>query len=199
MYCSATGVKRRGGPGGLNKVCGVSPELQAIVGEATMPRTQIVKELWAYIRKNNLQDPDNKRNIICNDELRVVFGTDIIDMFKMNKLLARHIITLDTKNGGSNSKKQKSTNVDAGTMPDADQCLVVISDKLANVIGTEDREMIQDDVLKHIWNYIKANQLEDSTNASILCDSKLQELFGSESVPASGLIKMLAHHFIKKS
>ncbi|OAY69114.1 Upstream activation factor subunit spp27, partial [Ananas comosus] len=158
----ATGVKRRGGPGGLNKVCGVSPELQAIVGEATMPRTQIVKELWAYIRKNNLQDPDNKRNIICNDELRVVFGTDIIDMFKMNKLLARHIITLDTKNGGSNSKKQKSTNVDAGTMPDADQCLVVISDKLANVIGTEDREMIQDDVLKHIWNYIKANQLEVS-------------------------------------
>lgn len=47
-------------------------------------------------------------------------------------------------------------------MPDADQCLVVISDKLANVIGTEDREMIQDDVLKHIWNYIKANQLEVS-------------------------------------
>lgn len=41
MYCSATGVKRRGGPGGLNKVCGVSPELQAIVGEATMPRTQV--------------------------------------------------------------------------------------------------------------------------------------------------------------
>ena len=56
---------------------------------------QIVKQLWAYIRKNNLQDPNNKRKIICNDELRVVFETDCTDMFKMNKLLAKHIIPLE--------------------------------------------------------------------------------------------------------
>ena len=56
---------------------------------------QIVKQLWAYIRQNNLQDPDDKRKIICNDELRVVFGTDTTDMFKMNKLLAKHITPLD--------------------------------------------------------------------------------------------------------
>lgn len=56
---------------------------------------QIVKQLWAYIRKNNLQDPNNKRKIICNDELRLVFETDCTDMFKMNKLLAKHIIALE--------------------------------------------------------------------------------------------------------
>lgn len=56
---------------------------------------QIVKQLWAYIRKNNLQDPNNKRKIICNDELRLVFETDCTDMFKMNKLLSKHIITLN--------------------------------------------------------------------------------------------------------
>ena len=56
---------------------------------------QIVKQLWAYIRQNNLQDPNNKRKIICNDELRRVFETDSTDMFKMNKLLAKHIIPLD--------------------------------------------------------------------------------------------------------
>ena len=56
---------------------------------------QIVKQLWAYIRQNSLQDPDDKRKIICNDELRVVFGTDTTDMFKMNKLLAKHITPLD--------------------------------------------------------------------------------------------------------
>lgn len=126
------GTKRRGGPGGLNKVCGVSPELQAIVGEPALPRTevciprqeawrffriisctilllsslyrmhkqllasiQIVKQLWAYIRKHNLQDPGNKRKIICDDALRVVFETDCTDMFKMNKLLAKHILPLD--------------------------------------------------------------------------------------------------------
>lgn len=56
---------------------------------------QIVKQLWAYIRKNNLQDPNNKRKIICNEELRLVFETDCTDMFKMNKLLAKHIIPLE--------------------------------------------------------------------------------------------------------
>uniref|UniRef100_A0A0A9CZ39 DM2 domain-containing protein n=1 Tax=Arundo donax TaxID=35708 RepID=A0A0A9CZ39_ARUDO len=87
--------RKRGGPGGLNKVCAISPELQTIVGETAMSRTQIVKQLWAYIRQNNLQDPDDKRKIICNDELRVVFGIDTTDMFKMNKLLAKHITPLD--------------------------------------------------------------------------------------------------------
>lgn len=58
---------------------------------------QIVKQLWAYIRKNNLQDPSNKRKIICDDALRVVFETDCTDMFKMNKLLSKHIITLGPK------------------------------------------------------------------------------------------------------
>jgi chromatin remodeling complex protein RSC6 len=57
---------------------------------------QIVKQLWAYIRKNNLQDPNNKRKIICNDELRLVFETDSTDMFKMNKLLSKHIRPLET-------------------------------------------------------------------------------------------------------
>ncbi|KAJ6852572.1 uncharacterized protein M6B38_254260 [Iris pallida] len=51
-------AKRRGGPGGLSKICGVSPELQVIVGEPAMPRTQIVKQLWAYIRKK--QSPRSK-------------------------------------------------------------------------------------------------------------------------------------------
>lgn len=56
---------------------------------------QIVKQLWAYIRKHNLQDPGNKRKIICDDALRLVFETDCTDMFKMNKLLAKHILPLD--------------------------------------------------------------------------------------------------------
>lgn len=68
-------------------VCECSPENQCGL--------QIVKQLWAYIRKNNLQDPNNKRKIICNDELRLVFETDCTDMFKMNKLLAKHIIALE--------------------------------------------------------------------------------------------------------
>ncbi|XP_026662132.2 formin-like protein 18 isoform X2 [Phoenix dactylifera] len=157
------GVKRRGGPGGLSKVCGVSPQLQAIVGEPTMARTQIVKQLWAYIRKNNLQDPNNKRKIICNDELRLVFETDCTDMFKMNKLLAKHIIPLEsTRDPGPESKKLKATatEVVSATEPDVDQYPVVISDALANFFGTGEREMLQSEALRRIWDYIKNNRLE---------------------------------------
>ncbi|KAF8660336.1 hypothetical protein HU200_057915 [Digitaria exilis] len=185
--------RKRGGPGGLNKVCAISPELQTIVGETAMSRTQIVKQLWAYIRQNNLQDPDDKRKIICNDELRVVFGTDTTDMFKMNKLLAKHITPLDPKD---DVKRMKAPTATPQPAPPINQPSVVISDALAKFIGT-DGTFPQDDALKYLWDYIKANQLEDVINGSILCDSKLQELFGCESIPMSGLSEMLSHHFKK--
>ncbi|XP_027172307.1 protein TRI1, partial [Coffea eugenioides] len=202
LICSASsGKKRRGGPGGLNKLCGVSPELQAVVGQATMPRTEIVKQLWAYIRKNNLQDPNNKRKIICNDELRVVFETDCTDMFKMNKLLAKHIIPLEpTKQTAQNAKKAKieveSGSESANTVP-----VVVISEALANFFGTDEREMSQAEVLRQVWEYIKVNQLEDPLNSmAIMCDAKLQELFGCQSISALGIPEMLARlHLLKKS
>ncbi|CAL5029459.1 unnamed protein product [Urochloa decumbens] len=190
--------RKRGGPGGLNKVCAISPELQTIVGETAMSRTQIVKQLWAYIRQNNLQDPDDKRKIICNDELRVVFGTDATDMFKMNKLLAKHITPLDPKDQIRDVKRMKAPTVSLQPGPPINQPSVVISDALAKFIGT-DGTFPQEDALKYLWDYIKANQLEDCINGSILCDSKLQELFGCESIPMSALSEMLGHHFIKKT
>ncbi|KAG8043838.1 hypothetical protein GUJ93_ZPchr0458g22827 [Zizania palustris] len=152
--------RKRGGPGGLNKVCAISPELQTIVGETAMSRTQIVKQLWHYIRENNLQDPDDKRKIICNDELRVLFGTDTTDMFKMNKLLAKHITPLDPKDQIRDVKKFKPSNVSSQPMPPINQPSVMISAALAKFIGTESA-VPQDDALKYLWDYIKANQLED--------------------------------------
>ncbi|XP_028758503.1 uncharacterized protein LOC114717516 [Neltuma alba] len=195
-----TKAKRRGGPGGLNKLCGVSPELQVIVGQPALPRTEIVKQLWAYIRKNNLQDPSNKRKIICNDELRVVFETDCTDMFKMNKLLAKHIIPLEpTKQP---VRKKQKADVEPGTQSAESASLsVIISDTLANFFGTTGREMLQSEVLRRIWEYIKVNQLEDPLNPmTILCDAKLREIFGCESIPALGIPEVLGrHHIFRRS
>lgn len=194
--------KRRGGPGGLSKVCGVSPELQVIVGQPTMARTEIVKQLWAYIRKNNLQDPNNKRKIICNDELRLVFETDSTDMFKMNKLLAKHIIALEpAKEPGSDSKRLKRSDKEVGVSLEtqASQYPVVISDALAEFFGMGEREILQSEALKRVWDYIKAKHLEDSMNSMILCDTKLQQLFGCESLFASDVSEMLAQHLFKQS
>ncbi|KAJ6749456.1 hypothetical protein OIU85_000129 [Salix viminalis] len=160
------GSKRRGGPGGLNKVCGVSPELQAVVGEPALPRTEIVKQLWHYIRKNNLQDPSNKRKIICDDALRVVFETDCTDMFKMNKLLAKHIIPLQPSKESGQAKRAK---VDAETPTENKEPaapLVVISEGLAEFLGATEREMTQTEALRRVWEYIKLKQLEDPRGVS---------------------------------
>jgi len=56
-----------------------------------MPRTQIVKNLWVYIKKHNLQDPKNKRIIICDAKLRKVMGKSSISMFEMVKALSNHL------------------------------------------------------------------------------------------------------------
>ncbi|CAA7407207.1 unnamed protein product [Spirodela intermedia] len=194
-------AKRRRGPGGLTKLCGVSPVLQNIVGGSTLPRTEIVKQLWAYIRKNNLQDPNNKRKIICNDELRVVFETDCTDIFMMNKLLAKHITPLEpSKEPAASKKKAKTTELPSAAEGVDEKSPVVISDELAKFFGTGEREMPQSEALKRIWDYIKIYKLKDPTNSKMIrCDAKLQQLLGCESLPAQGVFEMLSRHLLKQS
>ncbi len=70
----------------------VSDELAAVVGKGPLPRSEVVKKLWAYIKKNKLQDPKAKRNIVADDKLKVVFGgKKVVDMFEMTKLVSKHL------------------------------------------------------------------------------------------------------------
>ena len=69
-----------------------SPELAAVVGSSALPRTEVVSKVWEYIKANNLQNPENKREILADDKLRAVFeGKDKVSMFEMNKHFARHL------------------------------------------------------------------------------------------------------------
>ena len=66
--------------------------LANVVGNSPMPRTEVVKKLWAYIKKNNLQDPKNKRNIVADEKLKPLFdGKDVVNMFEMTKLISKHM------------------------------------------------------------------------------------------------------------
>ena len=70
----------------------VSDELAAVVGQGPMPRSEVVKALWVYIKKHNLQDPQNKRNINADEKLRKVFdGKQTVNMFEMTKLVSKHL------------------------------------------------------------------------------------------------------------
>lgn len=68
-----------------------SAELAAVVGSTPLARSEVVKKLWDYIKANNLQNPENKREIISDDKLKPVFGKDKVTMFEMNKLIAGHL------------------------------------------------------------------------------------------------------------
>ncbi len=66
--------------------------LAAVVGSKPLPRTEVVKKLWEYIKKNNLQDAKNKRNINADDKLKEVFnGKKQVNMFEMTKLVSGHL------------------------------------------------------------------------------------------------------------
>jgi chromatin remodeling complex protein RSC6 len=70
----------------------ISDDLAAVVGSGPLPRTEIIKKLWVYIKKNHCQDTKNKRNIIPDEKLAKVFGSkNPIDMFQMTKKVSKHI------------------------------------------------------------------------------------------------------------
>ena len=70
----------------------ISAELSAVVGKGPFPRSEVVKKLWAYIKKHDLQDPKNKRNINADPALLAVFGgKKVVNMFEMTKLVSKHL------------------------------------------------------------------------------------------------------------
>lgn len=75
----------------LQKPLTPSPELAEIVGKDMLPRGQVVSKVWEYIRKHDLQNPKDKREILADDKLKKVFGRDKCTMFEMNKYLAQHL------------------------------------------------------------------------------------------------------------
>lgn len=68
-----------------------SDKLAAVVGSSALPRTEVVKKLWTYIKKHGLQDSKNRRNINADDKLKAVFGKNTVNMFEMTKLVSKHL------------------------------------------------------------------------------------------------------------
>jgi chromatin remodeling complex protein RSC6 len=69
-----------------------SAALSEVVGSKPIPRTEVTKKLWAYIKKNKLQDAKNRRNIKADDALKKVFGGKaVVNMFEMTKLVNKHL------------------------------------------------------------------------------------------------------------
>ena len=74
------------------KPLSLSPALAEVIGSKPMPRTEVVKQIWNYIKKHNLQDKKNRRMINADAKLKVVFGGKAqISMFELAKVLSKHV------------------------------------------------------------------------------------------------------------
>ena len=76
----------------LMKPLNLSADLETVVGKGPMPRSEVVKKLWVYIKEHNLQDEKDKRNINADENLKKVFdGKAQVNMFEMTKLVSAHL------------------------------------------------------------------------------------------------------------
>lgn len=81
----------KGKTDGAHRTVTPSNELAAVVGKNPLKRTEVVSKMWDYIKKNNLQNPANKREILADGNLEKVFGTKKVTMFEMNKHISKHL------------------------------------------------------------------------------------------------------------
>ena len=85
-------AKKRKPNAAFMKPMSTSSTLAAVIGSGAMPRTEVTKKLWAYIKRNGLQDKTNRRMINADDKLRAVFGGKAqVSMFEMTKLVNKHL------------------------------------------------------------------------------------------------------------
>nr|GMC81053.1 upstream activation factor subunit spp27-like isoform X2 [Ipomoea batatas]GME11032.1 upstream activation factor subunit spp27-like isoform X2 [Ipomoea batatas] len=210
--------KKRGK--GFNKPCALSPQLQVLVQEPELARTEVVKRIWAYIRENNLQDPKNKKRIICDETLLGIFRVKTIDMFRMNQTLSKHIWPIEKEDVTPVKSPPKERQRKKGRDEDSDSDFepkqevkrqkglkgggtgflapLQLSDSLVKFFGTGENALSRGDVVKRMWKYIKENELQDPSNKRrVICDDKLRELLEVDSFEGFTMTKLLTAHFIK--
>ncbi|KAK9799349.1 hypothetical protein WJX73_009060 [Symbiochloris irregularis] len=210
--------KRRGGGGGFGRTH-LSEDMQEFLGEESLPRTQIVKRLWAYIKENNLQNPKDKRKIVLDDKLSKLFKPPLT-MFTINKQLGRHCKTHDgsadddeDEDGDSapakkrqvsastatvSRKKPKKESGEEGGKRKANSGFakkLPLSESMAEWYGQP--EAARSDLVGYFWKYVKENQLQDPANKQmIIADDKLFNLFGERKFAGFGVAKFLKPHFV---
>eukprot|EP00878_Enallax_costatus_P013826 GHUV01014461.1.p1 GENE.GHUV01014461.1~~GHUV01014461.1.p1 ORF type:complete len:188 (+),score=69.96 GHUV01014461.1:577-1140(+) len=187
-----------------------------------MPRPQVVKAIWAYIRQNNLQDPSDKRKIIVDEKLSK-FLTHPVGIFSMNKQLSNHCFkqstVIDSSAAASDeepkqrpAKKPKATSSTSSSKAAANGKSkgddekprtasgfakpLRLSDELAAATG--ETEMSRGAVQKWLFEYAKKNDLLDPSNKQfVLSDETLKNLTGETRFKAFGSQKLFSKHFVK--
>lgn len=197
--------------GGLTAVKDLSPELAAFLGMGNrLARTEVVKALWVYIKKHNLQNPEDKREILLDDKMKELFSVDKLTMFTLNKYVGAHIhpfkpvnlneLSENSKKKKENARKRKAAKIN-GTVKrrkPMNQPSWRLSDDLVAVV--EKNILTRPQVTKALWAYIKSNDLQNPEDKrEIMCNDILQKIMGgNEKVTMFSMNKHITKHLIEK-
>lgn len=198
--------KKKATGGGLSAVKEISQELATFLGSGRqLARTAIVKAMWTYIKENNLQNPSDKREILLDDKMKIVFGVDTFTMFSMNKYIGAHVepykpVDLTTS---SSSKKRKAAKSPAKEKGGAKkkagmQAPYRLSDELMAVVGK--RVLPRPQVTQALWAYIRENNLQNPQDKrEIMCDDQLSRVMGGQQkVTMFSMNKYITPHMLEK-
>jgi upstream activation factor subunit UAF30 len=200
-----------GGSGRRQPSCTLSPELQAFLGGGveTMPRTQVVKAIWDYIKAHDLQDPACRRNILPDAKLGTIL-TAPVTMFSMNKQLSKHVKTIPGSGGGGGggggasrlrarapaTRRRGSAGGGGGKARGGFAVPCKLSPEMAEVVGRD--TMTRSDLTKWFWNYFRTKDLMDPDNKRyVVADDRLKKLFGEDRFLAFGIQRLVSKHVIK--
>lgn len=211
-----SGEEKAKGKGGLAAVKKLSPELARFLGKGPeLSRTDVVKAMWNYIKSNNLQNPQDKREILLDDTLKAIFAVESFTMFTMNKYIGAHIepfipVRFDTedekeaKRAAKAAKKAAEKKAGKGKgkakvkRKSGTQWPYRLSAEMTAVCGTDILPRPQ--VTQHIWKYIRANNLQDPNDKrKIFCDEKMKKIMaGQDTVNMFTMAKFVTPHMLEK-
>jgi upstream activation factor subunit UAF30 len=213
--------KKRGG-GGLSAEREISAELRDFLGakKTKVARTEIVKALWVHIRENNLQNPEDRREIILDDKMKRVFGVDRFSMFHMAKYVGAHVdpfkpvdLTPKPKDPNKVKKKRKSKGDDGKDTkkkkrkreggekrkpPASFTAPYRLSQELIDVVGEDCLSRPQ--VTSKLWEYIKARDMQfPQDKRTIICDDKFKLIMdGNDRVTMFQMNKFVSPHLLQR-
>ena len=159
------GKKKSGGGGGFGKTL-VKEPLASVVGGTEMPRSEVIRLVWAHIKEKDLQDPSDRRKLrVSRDPMLSKFLSEPCTMFSINKQLAPYLEQIQ----GEKKERKKTGGVGLKTP-------VALSAGLAQVLGQP--YLSRSEVVKGLWAYIREHDLQDPKDRrNIILDDSLGKLF----------------------
>lgn len=184
------------------------------VEDKAQSRGEILKSIAVYVKENNLQDPSDRRKFQCDDKLKAVLGVDQCTLIKISKFIQPHLLKpldlggdyvqqaieyeqdyLKRKSDEKKEKKKIDSNA-AKRKRTVHFKPVLLSDELAAVCNA--RELTRPVIIKRLWKYIRERSLYDGSSKTIKCDVLLKNIFHTDKLLITEIMKGVSPHVTKK-